>query len=142
MKTTSNMMLRVAAVLALGTGFALAQSEINNLKATIPFDFKVGNTTLPAGVYTVEMRPGSPVVAIQDVDKKVRATILAISAAAKPGDNDRSKLVFNVDGSNHYLASTWNATSGMGKQLPKTAAEREAEVAGVPSTVTIYIAQR
>jgi len=142
MKTTSKMALRLAAVLALGTGFALAQSNINNLKATIPFDFKVGNATLPAGDYTVETRPGSAVVAFVDAANKTHATALGVNVAPHPGQPNRSKLVFRVEGGNHYLASTWNATSGTGRELPKTAAEREAEMAGVPSTVTVYIAQK
>ena len=48
MNAISKMALRMAAMITLGAGFALAQSQINNLKASVPFDFTVGTTVFPA----------------------------------------------------------------------------------------------
>ncbi|HZU27460.1 MAG TPA: hypothetical protein VFA04_18170 [Bryobacteraceae bacterium] len=141
MNTVSKMALRVAAVMTLGAGFALAQPEINNLKAVVPFDFIVGHATLPAGEYVIEATPGSSIVQVRDAKGRVQATVLA-EVASKPGDVNDSHLVFHVYGAKHFLATAWNGSTWMGKEFRKTAAERESEMAGVPERMTILLASK
>jgi hypothetical protein len=141
MNTFSKMALRMAAVITLGAGFVLAQSGINNLKATVPFDFTVGGTTLPAGEYVIQTTPGSSIVQIRDDRGHLKATVLG-EVAPKPRDVNDSHLVFHSFGAKHYLSGTWNGAAWMGKELRKSAAEREAEMAGVPSRMTILLASK
>lgn len=142
MNKVSKIMLRVAAVVTLGAGFALAQdADMNNLKANIPFDFAVGSTNLPAGEYTIEYGPTSSTVRVRDERGHI-ATVLAMAPACERADAKESHLAFRVYGAKHHLASTWNAAAGMGAELRKTPAELESEMAGVPVRMTVLIARK
>lgn len=137
MSKYSKTLLHVAALAALSLGGGMAQTD-EQLKATIPFDFTVGKTKLPAGEYTVTSTFGSHVLQIRDSEQRVQATVLAVvkNEPANPGE---SHLTFRVHGTGHYLAATWDAGSGAGRELIKTAAEREAEMAAGPTTqITLF----
>ena len=140
MSKYSKTLLHVAAFAALSLGCGMAQTD-EQLKATIPFDFMAGKTKLPAGEYTVASTFGSHVLQIRDSKHRVQATVLAIVTAdcANPG---ASYLTFRVHGTRHYLASTWDGGSGAGRELIKTAAEREAEMADARPTTQITLFAR
>jgi hypothetical protein len=125
---------------ALAAGCVMAQSS-EPLKATIPFDFIVGTTTLPAGEYTVGSDFGSAVLKIRDSHREVKASVLAITGNA-PANSNESHLVFRVHGTKHYLASTWNSYMAAGRQVRETKAEREMEMATGPTTQIVLLARR
>src|SRR5271157_5374047 len=68
-----------AAVLALPL---CAQTVTTALRAEIPFEFAVGNTTVPAGEYVVAFRSGSPIIQLKGSKSYLLATNPDQSAAS------------------------------------------------------------
>ena len=110
--------------LLLVAGSAIAQTV--HVRADIPFNFAVGNKTLPAGTYdvgTIGMRD-SKTLLLQSQD--ANASIMVNSNAAenlKPAT--KTKLVFNQYGSRYFLSQIWVNGETRGHQLPKTSREKE-----------------
>jgi hypothetical protein len=96
------------------------------VRADIPFNFAVGNKTLPAGTYdvgTIGMRD-SKTLLLQSRD--ANASIMVNSNAAenlKPAN--KTKLVFNQYGNRYFLSQIWVNGETRGHQLPKTSREKE-----------------
>ena len=141
MNTFLRTLLSIAAVAAIGTTIGVAQQPRNGLTATIPFDFNVGRTTLPAGEYTISTDLTSGALQVQDAQHRAKVVVVTMTAD-KPSSPDQSQLAFRVYGGRHYLASMWNGTMGVGRSLMKTPAEREAEIAGVHPTTAVLIARK
>ena len=140
MNTISRTVLRIAAVAAMGTTFALAQAN-SVLTANIPFDFNAGRSTLPAGQYTISTDLTSRCLHIREVHDREQAIVITMPANA-PSSADQSQLTFRVYGGKHYLASVWNGRMGTGRSLLKTSAEREAEMAGIQPTTAVLLARK
>jgi hypothetical protein len=111
------------------------------LKASIPFEFIVGQTTLPAGDYTVGSEFGSALLQISDSRDHVKATVLTNTDSA-PANASESHLVFRVHGTKHYLASTWDRSLGEGREVKESRAEREMEIASEPTTQVVLLARK
>lgn len=97
MKRILAIALSTLATLGASTG-ALAQDRA--LVANVPFNFTVGETSMPAGEYIISA-PDNGVVRFQSRDKQVTATV-----AALPGHQDSSggpKLVFDRYGNQYFL---------------------------------------
>jgi hypothetical protein len=77
------------------------------VRANVPFDFIVGEKTLPAGkIAAREMSAtNSGALAISNVDKGQHAIRIAHPVTTK--QNDRGKLVFRRYGNRYYLAQVW-----------------------------------
>jgi len=107
------------------------------LIANIPFQFNVGNETLPAGEYTVlsVMADSSNVVLkMQNQDGKSSAMFQATAVEGKA--QDRTMLVFHRYGSKYFFAQAWVDGEKFGLQAPKSRAERvtEREFAAIKMT--------
>lgn len=133
LKGFTMLMLIVALALATAVASANAQST-NRVIANIPFEFVVGDKTLPAGEYTVRpVTAGGDALAIQSADGRNSAVRLSGET-----DQERNKkyarLVFHRYGHNYFLAEIW-ATEKTGRQLMKSRQERaiERELASIPS---------
>jgi hypothetical protein len=107
--------LTVAAVYANPTGA---------LKANIPFDFSVGNKTLPAGVYTVAPTTTPGLLLIRREDGRMGALIQTQGVLARR-EQDKTKLVFRRYGDHYFLAQLWTAGDSNGRELWKSRTERE-----------------
>jgi hypothetical protein len=140
MNTISKRLLKTAALATLSMGLALAQQS-DQLRASIPFRFAVGDKLLPAGDYTIVSGNGSPVVMIRDSHYRAQAMIMSIPGNEPTGART-SRLVFRVHGEKHYLASTWNATAGSAREFPETRAEREVELAAGPTAYRTLVARK
>ena len=93
--------------------------------ASIPFEFTVGKTVLPAGQYTVKTDyVSSGVLLIQGSDGGHSVMILTNTAYANHS-MDETLLVFNRYGSQYFLSKVWTAGTDEGCELRKTPAERE-----------------
>lgn len=108
----------LSAILVVGGSKAEAQ-VIGELKATIPFEFHAGRTTLPAGNYTINVLrgPGSDLVEIRG-DNKYHATALLQTV-----DDDSvslsktSQLVFDHTGGDYYLARIFDQDGNSGVEV-------------------------
>ena len=116
---------RITGMLALAlltTHVGRAQEPV---LANIPFAFTVGNMTLPAGQYRVEkVRDGSPALLIQRTDRSASMMVIA-SAVEANAPQTQTKLVFHRYGNQCYLSQVWTAGNARGRELPKSAKEKE-----------------
>lgn len=133
--------LRMTGMLALAflaaTQFARAQEP---LLVSIPFEFTAGNITLPAGAYRVqELGRGALALLIQRTDQGAAAFVPSF-AATKNAPPTQSKLVFHRYGNRYFLSQVWRAGYPQGRELPKSAKEKEQALSAhnaKPETTTI-----
>lgn len=112
----------VALTVMASTQVARAQEAI---QVNIPFDFVAGNTKLPAGEYLVKtVGPDNALVLIDRKDAVGSAFILTQAAVASEPKSE-SKLVFNRYGDRYFLSQVWTEGYAHGRQLMKTAREKE-----------------
>ena len=96
-----------SALLLIGAASIYVQADDQpSLKATVPFDFTVVNTTLPAGTYSVSVLTPDNIVRLQSADGRnsafVHSTPLSIS-----GGTDDTRLVFQHLGGKYFLSQIW-----------------------------------
>jgi len=127
-------MLALLVALALATAVVSANAQSTQVVSNIPFEFVVGDQTLPAGAYSV--RPANAqanALMIQSKDGKNAA--VRLSNPTEQRNNKRyARLIFHRYGQNYFLAEVWNGES-TGRQLLKSKHERaiERELASIPS---------
>ncbi len=110
-------------VLLAGLAPVYAQSSAK-ASFSIPFEFVVGNVTLPAGDYIVQYSARSTMLTITGAkgSPTVYALTKSLSGRAAPA---QSKLVFNRYGAKHFLSQLWAANDNRACGVPKTTYERE-----------------
>ncbi len=119
--------LKIFSMLSLAVTLAVAAVYANpagRLKANIPFDFSVGNETLPAGVYTVAPMTMSGVLRIRREDGR-EAVLIQTHGVQARREQDQTKLVFRRYGDQYFLAQVWTAGDSNGRELGKSRTERE-----------------
>jgi hypothetical protein len=115
--------IAVFALLALagvvGMGKALAQNEV---RVKVPFDFAVGNKTLPAGTYSI-----TP-VSEWAIEIQNRDTNNALLTVVAPDSNQRAKnvLVFTKYSGHYFLREILCDSASMNVDLPTTKIEQRA----------------
>jgi hypothetical protein len=124
MKTRALVMAAVMALTAMATT-RVAQAQ-DAMAVNVPFDFVAGGKTLPAGEYAV--RPsgaGNTLILIDRKDASVSALIIT-HAVVSLDTQTESKLIFNRYGDRYFLSQVWSEGNSQGRQLMKTAREKEA----------------
>lgn len=117
-------MLLAAIAFSLVAAVATANAQITRMQtAYVPFEFTVGNQTLPAGRYDVsQITTGGRTISVrnrQNGDSAVRLTsLLKQFEPAK-----RSVLVFNRVGDSYFLSEVWLGGETDGRQVLKSKAE-------------------
>lgn len=106
---------------------AKAQAQIiGNLEADIPFQFHVGNTTLPAGRYTIhELEGNLKVLQISSADSKQSALFDVESAQARTTP-DKAEMIFNKYGDRYFLSEMFDAGNADGSRLAPSRDEKRA----------------
>lgn len=124
-------------MLVVGLAFVSAVVSANGqgtteARANIPFQFIVGDKSLPAGKYAVRPNKGSRVVAIDNRDSQGSARRLTSEIMGNRKENAR--LVFHRYGNRYFLAEVWMGEP-TGIQLAKSREERvlERELASLAS---------
>ena len=130
-------MVSLAAVftLAAATMNARAQSR-TQYTANIPFEFTVGNQTLPAGLYAIANIQTADGTVILQVRAKGQDGVMRLTNGVQAKEaRQKTVLVFNRYGERNFLAEMWRAGEREGRQLPKSKSELaiEREVARNPS---------
>lgn len=123
-----SLVVLVALVFTAAFGSLLGASMDNLMRVDIPFDFALGQTSLPAGQYVVEIDrisqagPYGSCLVIRTEDSKVFHRI-----ATLPMQRDKfssgARLVFNKYNDRHFLAKV--ESYSLGCELRKTKAEKE-----------------
>jgi len=120
MKKHNGLRLLTAIVLLAA---ASASAQTNLIKIKIPFDFYLGNISLPAGEYQVDKtdlgnqlvfsRKGSPGVLVSSNNAETFAA------------SSRTKLVFHRYGTTYFLYQVWVEGQRRGQQMQLTHLEKE-----------------
>jgi hypothetical protein len=123
MKNLRSILLALT-VLLLATA---AQAQTTNVKASIPFDFVVGNHAYSAGEYTVKsLSQGSAAIRIDNADESEKGITLS-NACSKTQPAVGTTLVFQRLGDNYFLYQVWTEGNSLGREFPKS--KREVQLA-------------
>jgi len=109
----------MAFVLGLGTVTTLAQGQI--LKADIPFEFTVGKTTLPAGLYTITLPQTGDAATVKFKGKDNESFAVALTNwvnSKKSGVQDG--LTFIKSGDKYVLYQVHAPGRELGQEIVKT----------------------
>jgi hypothetical protein len=119
MKNLRSILLALT-VLLLATA---AQAQTTNVKASIPFNFVVGDHTYPAGEYTVKsLSQGSAAIRIDNTDESEKGMALS-NACSKGQPADGTTLVFERMGDSYFLYQVWTAGNSLGREFPMSKKE-------------------
>jgi len=114
--TMSSLLVTLAVVPVFGSGLD------HRMRANVPFDFIVGDTTLPAGTYTIAKPSGT--LLIENVDSGESAFVMStVVAGSRPSDETR--FVFTRYAGQHFLDQVWVVGDVSGAKLVKSRAERK-----------------
>jgi hypothetical protein len=90
----------------------------------VPFNFMVGDKTLPAGEYFIvrNTQLSNEGLMIRSTDGRNGA--FALTKTVQAGDRQEdSRLVFNRYGEHYFLTQVWSAGQSNGRELFRTSAE-------------------
>jgi hypothetical protein len=134
-------MKRFAFAAALFVAFlsTLTHAQLVDLRANIPFEFRVGQTEMPAGEYLIhEQAPG--VLILRDVSGRHTIFSPFMVGESRPVALGTGQLEFTRYGDTYFLAKLWAPESRTGLSLRKS--PREAELArqlglGQPASIAL-----
>jgi hypothetical protein len=104
-----------------------ARAQRTQVNATVPFNFTVGEQSLPAGNYTIGSALTSPeVLTIRNWDKKINM----LSHGEPTLDNSEygNTLVFHKYGDRYFLSDIYSAGASLNIHFPTTKEEKQAKL--------------
>ena len=121
-------MFMLVMALAFATAVVSANGQSRAAKASVPFDFIVGDTTLASGNYAVDaLTAGGECLRISNMQAKASVARLTIPLNGK---SEHGKLVFHRYGQRYFLAEVWTDGGFQGRQVMKSKQERAIEKEG------------
>ncbi len=103
-----------------------APAQDHSVKATVPFNFTVGDRTLPSGTYTIASDMTDPdLLVIRSRDQKAGALCLGWPNQDKHGSDNT--LAFRKYGNQYFLSDIRSKGTSMNFKLPVTKAEKRAK---------------
>jgi hypothetical protein len=103
-------MLLAVMSLAMITAVASANGQSVNARASIPFEFVVGDKTLPAGAYTVNsITTSGETLRIRGNASENSAVRMTTTSVKK---SEKSMLVFHRYDNRYFLSEVWSAGDG------------------------------
>ena len=126
-------MFMLIVALAFVTAVVSANGQSESVRANIPFEFAVGDKTLPSGEYAIRSATaGGAAMMIRSENTKNSALRLT-NAIEDKRSVGQVKLVFHRYGERYFLAEVWTGESG--RELAKSKQERamERELASIPA---------
>ena len=136
-RITATALLTLAALVPAGG--AMAQGRA--VRATVPFDFSVGDKLLPAGNYEIS-EPSYGVIEVRNRDEHV--TMLTSTRHDSHQSRNGNKLVFHKYGDQYFLSEILCASSDINVSLAPAKAEKQARTmqAAMDNPAKVYIAAR
>ena len=118
-------MVTMIVAIAFATAVVSAQAQsAKTVVSNVPFEFIVGDQTLPAGEYHINRSLGNA-LRIQTSDPAASASRLTNEIQSR--NNKRARLVFHRYGERYFLAEVWTGAGDVGRQLLKSRQERAIE---------------
>ena len=138
----------IAMIVLVGSLAMAAQAQTNSriaLRANIPFEFSIGNKSLPAGEYTVRSMSDDSsncLLRIQSRDGKTSAVLQTSNVEGKA--QKRARLIFHRYGNQYFFAQAWVDGDSVGVEAWKSRAERDAEreLAAIKMAKSVVTARR
>jgi len=126
MKKTAYTM--IALLVLIGSMAVAAQAQTAGraqVRVSIPFQFHVGNATLPAGDYLVRQLNTDSSAATMQISRKDGGANTIINMIGTIGDAQAlTKLTFRRYGNQYYFGEVWMDGESAGMQAPKSKSER------------------
>jgi hypothetical protein len=127
MKSQSLRVFTILGTLFLAAVAANAQSPRSQV-TSIPFDFVVGQKSLPAGEYVVKPNRRNSDSAWLVQSKDGHDTVLISTRSVQASKTQKkTKLVFNKYGDKYFLSQIWTDGSDSGREVIRRKQERELE---------------
>jgi len=127
MKKQTQVMVGALVLMILSTvSIANGQSASQRFTATIPFEFTVGDKTLPAGEYEIAIvNPSSDqrVLRMRSIEGTQSAIVHTHSVNSKSTTD--AKLVFRGYGKRYFLGQAWSGVASDGLETSKSQAEKQ-----------------
>jgi hypothetical protein len=124
-------MIATMIVLLTVAGLSTAKAQTSHaaeLRANIPFEFNVGNKTLPAGEYAVRcVNPASDLKVLQLRSSDGGASVLVQTNSVIGKSQENAKLVFNRYGDHYFFAQAWLPADNIGMQALKSRNEKQSK---------------
>ena len=118
-------MLTMIVAIAFATAVVSAQAQsAKTLVSNVPFEFIVGDQTLPAGEYQINRSLGNA-LRIQTSDSA--ASVSRLTNEVQSRRNKHARLVFHRYGDTYFLAEVWTGGGDIGRRLLKSRQERAIE---------------
>lgn len=109
-----------------------------DLRASIPFDFRIGNTTLPPGNYVV--RNSGNVMFLKQSNGGKGGYFITVKEDHPNTGAGNGTLMFSRYGEVYYLSKVWATGAAPAQKFPPTARERElASRIGLSGTTTVAL---
>jgi hypothetical protein len=125
-------LLTMVLLMAGGTANAQLGSK-QELRFNVPFDYKVGKTTMKAGDCFIQHAGTQNALLIRGNG----SSALALSGSVSGKAASETKLVFHQYGDQYFLAQVWVQGENIGEQLPRTRIENELMSKVQPDSVVI-----
>jgi len=141
-KETSHMKWTATVTLLASTIMGLSNASAQTAtKATIPFSFHAGSTSMPAGVYKLECAR-SGVLSLYQEGENAHVSLLATTSTGSTAPPER--IVFTRYGNQYFLRATlkYNGAESMTFKPSKLEKEIQVEEAGLSPDTQILVASK
>ena len=101
---------KFAVCFALFIGACLQAHSQTKIRANIPFDFTVGNHTLPAGKYDVSTVWGTDTLTWKISNLGGKSAFITTNALASPTTDHKVSLLFRRFGGEYALVQFWTGS--------------------------------
>ena len=123
MKRILTIALALVSTLLVAAGTSPAQQH--RVNASVPFNFTVGDFTLPPGTYTIDSAVFSPdVLVLRNLEKG--AKIVATGQPAQSNPQRVNALLFHKYGNHYFLSQIRAEGASINIYFPVTKAEKKA----------------
>jgi hypothetical protein len=112
-------------IAATFTAAGSASAQDAGVKATVPFNFTVGDLALPSGTYTIRSSMPTPgALVIRNWDAKV--AVISLGEPTQGNNMQDNTLVFHKYGSQYFLSEIRSEGASMNVHFAATKAEKRA----------------
>jgi hypothetical protein len=95
-------------------------AQSTRVTMNIPFDFSVGQRTLPAGIYTIEpSRRDSRNIWLLQNKAGTDSVLFATNSVWTNRNQEQNRLVFRKYSQRHVLSQIWSAGESSGRELSR-----------------------
>jgi hypothetical protein len=137
-RITAIALLAIANFALAGTSFA----QSNGVEAKVPFAFTVGNTSLPAGTYTIKFDSAQLLMITNNAQH--RSTALSLYDRDGRKSSNGGQLLFHKYGSQYFLSEILCDYADMNLKIPDSTKEKKVRLqqAGLVTSSETLVAAR